>query len=83
MKAAKEFYLEALKGGVCTVTFEKVNGSERVMRCTRDVDVIPTEYHPNGNGKAVSENVIAAFDVDKQAWRVFRVDKVKEFVFHV
>jgi len=74
----KDDMKKALANCVCTVVFEKVNGEERTMHCTTNVDFIPKDKHPKSsvNGR---EDVIAAFDTSKQDWRSFRVDSVREF----
>jgi len=61
------------------VTFFKINGEERVMRCTLDEEHIPQEKHPKGTGKGTSDATISVFDLDKQDWRSFRFDSIKEF----
>lgn len=61
-----------------TVTFTKKDGTERVMKCTRDMNIIPTDFHPKGESE-VQENldIIKCFDLEVNAWRSFRVDSVK------
>jgi hypothetical protein len=39
---------------------------------------IPTEKAPKNIGKTPSDDAIAVFDVEKQDWRSFRFDSVKE-----
>ena len=71
---------EELNKGICEVTFTKKNGEERVMPCTLVFDHIPEEYHPKGTGSQHnSQESIAVWCMDKEAWRSFRVDSVKSF----
>ena len=73
---------EVIQNNVVTVTFEKVNGAERTMKCT----LIP-EYLPNKveDGKQLlTENVsrenpssLAVWDVESNSWRSFRYESVK------
>ena len=72
---------EELNQGICEVTFTKKNGDERVMPCTLVFDHIPEEHHPKGTGKGQhnSQETIAVWCMDKEAWRSFRVDSVKSF----
>lgn len=73
---------EVIQNNVVTVTFEKVNGDERTMKCT----LIP-EYLPNKveDGKQLlTENVsrenpssLAVWDVESNSWRSFRYESVK------
>lgn len=64
-----------LENGILKVTFIKTSELEptkRVMRCTRNMDLIPEEYHPKGTKKVKeNEDVVKAFDFDKAAWRSF------------
>ncbi len=71
---------EELNKGICEVTFTKKNGEERVMPCTLVFDHIPEENHPKGTGSGhQSQESIAVWCMDKEAWRSFRVDSVKSF----
>ena len=69
-----------LREGVCQVTFTKVNGETRVMKCTLNESIVPpvTEVEIE-NPRRENTSVIAAWDLDKQDWRSFRVDSVVAF----
>lgn len=63
-----------------TVTFFKTSGEERTMRCTLDESKIPADKQPKGTStKKVSDATISVFDLDKQDWRSFRYESIKEF----
>lgn len=70
--------VKALKEGVVTVTFEKINdGGTRVMPCTISEEIL------KDNGIALSVKTIdadsdhiAAWAIDKEAWRSFRLETV-------
>jgi hypothetical protein len=68
---------ELLKNNVMTVTFTKVDGTERVMRCT----LLPEYLPPETSGKQLltenNRSNISVWDVEAQGWRSFRVDSVK------
>lgn len=66
----------ALKSGIVTVTFNKVDGSQRVMRCTLADQYLPEDYRGKGVSLTEAENVIRAYDVDSSGWRSFRIDSV-------
>ena len=76
MKKKREILVEDLKRNVIKVTFTKVNGDERIMNCTLHDSVLPES---NGKSKK-KENleVLSVWDIDKDAWRSFRIDSVKE-----
>lgn len=75
--------IQKLHEGVCIVTFKKADGSERVMKCTLVEDVLPpaTKEDPLSQKKirAVNEEVVPVWDVERNGWRSFRVDSVVDF----
>jgi hypothetical protein len=72
-----------LKNGICTVVFEKKDGSERVMNCTLLNEHIPIEQLPKGLKVNDNSNSISVWDVDVEGWRSFRWDSVKSFAVNV
>ena len=76
----REGLVDILRHNIVTVTFTKVNGDERVMKCTLRSEMIPNA--PTQNGELVveqkqSSNNVSVWDVDSQGWRSFRVTSVK------
>ena len=63
---------------VCDVRFTKVDGTTRDMRCTLKSDFLPDGEVSENNKKAVTEAVLPVWDLDKKAWRSFRIDSVTE-----
>lgn len=80
MEIKKEELLELLTNGEVSVTFTKADGTDRVMRCTKWMELIPTENHPKteSTGVNTSDN-ITVFDLEKGGWRSFNITKVKEY----
>lgn len=70
--------LEQLRERVCRVIFTKVNGEERDMQCTLNMDLIPTEKQPK-TGKEYNDAVVRAFDINKEEFRSFRVENIISF----
>lgn len=63
-----------------TVTFFKTSGEERTMRCTLDESKIPSDKQPKGTStKKVSDATLSVYDLDKNDWRSFRYESIKEF----
>jgi len=62
----------------CRVIFKKINGEERDMQCTLNMQFIPEDKQPK-TGKEYLDDVIRAFDVNKQEFRSFRVENVISF----
>jgi len=79
MKYTKNELVHWLHTGTPTVTFTKVNGEKRVMKCTLREDLVPFVETTTSKGttRKVSDGVIAAWDVNKKAWRSFRIDSVE------
>ena len=73
----------ALHEGVCTVTFTKVNGDERVMHCTLKEDLLPAQVDVEEviekKTKTPNPDVLAVYDVKASGWRSFRWDALKDF----
>ncbi len=75
----KENLIDMLRNNIVTVTFTKVNGEERTMRCT-----LMSEYMPNtpiNNGQVLLQEseskAVSVWDTEMNGWRSFRVDSVK------
>lgn len=74
--------IEQLRQRNCRVIFKKVNGEERDMICTLQEDVLPAATKDPITQKKVREvnpEVLAVWDVNKEAFRSFRVDNVISF----
>lgn len=72
----KEELQEQLKTGPQIVTFTKADGTERVMRCTLNESYLPLQEEKETKRKP-NDEVVPVWDLDKNAWRSFRVDSVK------
>lgn len=59
---------QKLNEGTVQFAFKKLNGDLRTATGTTNLDNIPLDNHPTGNGKS-SPMVVTFFDVTKQAWR--------------
>jgi hypothetical protein len=72
--------LDMLKNNVCSVIFEKADGSKREMHCTLMANQLPEakEVKEDKTPRAVNEDVIPVWDIDKGSWRSFRVDSVQK-----
>ncbi len=75
----KENLTDMLRNNVVTVTFTKVNGEERVMRCTLMSEYVPNA--PSNNGQVLIQEseskAVSVWDMEANGWRSFRVDSVK------
>lgn len=76
MEMVKNQYIQELRKGIRTITFTKVDGTERVMNATLQESVVPAT---EGKRTAPESNLIV-FDTDKQAWRSVRFSSIKSFI---
>ena len=81
MKYERDNLLKDLRECVIEVTFTKVDGSNRVMRCTLDPKHLPKTYNEEAETEKQfhreNKDVISAWDVQKGGWRSFRIDSVE------
>ena len=77
----RDVLLKDLFSEVLEVTFTKVNGETRVMRCTLRQYLLPQntdiKHLDEEHKKEQNLAVIAAWDIQANGWRSFRVDSVK------
>lgn len=76
----KEDVKALLHDGVCEITFTKVNGEERVMKCTLNEKLLPAqidlEEAIQNKSKKSNPDVYAVYDVVANGWRSFRWDSL-------
>lgn len=58
------------------VVFTKKNGEERTMFCTRKLEFVPKDKHPQGTGRPASTEAYPVFDLEADGWRSFRFDSI-------
>lgn len=76
----KKWFSGLLKEIEVDLTFKKVNGEIRKMRCTLNEELIPDDKKSTGDSKRKTPtDSIAVYDLDKKDWRSFRYDSIIEF----
>lgn len=65
-----------LRSSIVEVSFTKADGTERVMKCTLQSDMITPSEKKTERTKPVNEEILNVWDVEKDAWRSFRLDAV-------
>lgn len=68
--------IEYLQGGVCEVTFNKVNGERRVMPCTLKADLLPVQDQKDLTFQTLKESksdAISVWCTDANGWRSFKL----------
>lgn len=76
MKISQGSLIEMLKNGPMSIVFTKVDGTQRLMNCTKNMSLVPGDKHPKGDGKPTPANIIKVFDVDINEWRSFKYDSI-------
>lgn len=75
--------IEELQKRKCRVIFKKINGEVRDMLCTLQEDVLPpakkNDPLTQKKVRTVNEETIVAWDINKEAFRSFRVENVISF----
>lgn len=79
---------QILQNNVAMVVFTKADGTERELKCTLLPEYLP--HVPNNGQQLLTEDLpsnqnlttIAAWDLENQAWRSFRIDSVKNIYTH-
>lgn len=86
MSDKKSVYRDSLKKLLETtslvVTFTKADGSERDMVCTLQPSLLPEVVNESKEDKPkrkLSDDVLRVYDLEKEGWRSFRLDSVKNF----
>ena len=67
---------DLLKGNIYNVTFTKINGVQRIMRCTLMQSLLPAPAPDTTKARKACDDVVACFDLDADGWRSFRLDAV-------
>jgi hypothetical protein len=75
----RDDYIAILKEKVLRVTFTKVDGTERTMDVTLRADMLPPQEE-TASTKAINPEVVAAYDINEQHWKSFRVDSVLQAI---
>jgi hypothetical protein len=71
-----DWFKEYLSEKEINVTFTKKDGTNRVMKCTKQQDLIPSEKQPKGTGSTPTGDAVAVFDLEAQDWRSFNTSNI-------
>ena len=77
-KKGRKWLISLLEEQPIEIVFTKKDGTERTMKCTLQEDYLPETV---GSEKAKNDEVLAVYDLEKEGWRSFRWDSVKEVHF--
>jgi hypothetical protein len=72
----REYLTNVMIKNVCEVRFTKTDGTERTMRCTMNVPDDMIYEKKTERVKEINNNVLSVWDLEKQAYRSFRLDSI-------
>lgn len=76
----KDKIKDLLKQNVVKISFTKTDGADRTMLCTLKSDLLPVvETKEVTKKKAENENVLSVWDIEKDAFRSFRLNALKSY----
>lgn len=85
LKKFKKWLKSHLAFGPTTIVFTKKDGTERVMLCTTNPNLIPkTEVVESVEPKKerkTNEEVMPVYDLEASSWKSFRWDSIKQIRF--
>jgi hypothetical protein len=83
-EAFKETLLKKLKSEKVTITFIKINNETRNMTCTLMENSLPSvskdDLTSQKKIRQASPEILAVWDLNKNAWRSMRWDKIIEVI---
>jgi hypothetical protein len=93
-KLFKKWLTSHLAFGPVTITFTKKDGTDRVMECTTNTDLVPlveekVHYTNTDNPidfpkvKKANDEVMPVYDLEAKGWRSFRWDSVKQVTLKI
>ena len=85
-KVFKKWLKGHLAYGPTTVIFTKKDGTERVMLCTTNADLVPPveiKESTEKKEKKINEEVMPVYDIEARAWKSFRWDSIKQVRFEL
>lgn len=73
----REWIKSALRAGPIDVVFIKADGTERTMKCTLQEGVVVPHENKTERVKEPNPDVLAVWDLEKNAWRSFKLSSIK------
>ena len=80
----KEELKENLKHQIGIIEFIKKDGTLRKLRCSLSSKILPpTDFDPENYipKKTDNPNTLSVWDLEKEAWRSFRLDSLRGYSF--
>ena len=76
----KQKLKDLLKQNIVSISFKKIDGTDRKMLCSLKEDILPViESKELTKKKAENENILPVWDIEKNAFRSFRIDSLTDY----
>jgi hypothetical protein len=82
MITTKATLQKLLKQHIVKINFTKADGSDRTMICSLKKDLLPENKNEEATPKQTKKenpNTLAVWDIEKDAFRSFRLDALKSY----
>ena len=79
MTTTKQELKDLLKRKVVQIIFKKKDGTERVMKCTLQEDIVPLYEKKTERVKKQNDETLAVWDLEKDSFRSFKLDSVIDY----
>jgi len=83
----RDFLVSILKEQRMNISFIKSDGSLRQLHCSLHPELLPMkevkEVDDTKEPRKKNFDVIATFDLEKKAWRSFRLDSIQDFSYNL
>ena len=76
LESLRKDIIDLLRGGICEITFNKVNGERRVMPCTLKAELLPERDQKDLTFETLKESksdAISVWCTDANGWRSFKL----------
>ena len=80
-KLFREWVTGVLKRETATLTFQKKDGTMRVMKASLREEDMPSYEKKTETVRKINEEVLSVVDLEKNEWRSFRFDSIKKIEF--
>jgi len=77
-----DFLRDLLGKELLNITFVKSDGTVRVLHCTLHPNFLPVRTEDQ-QPQPTNPQLIRAWDIDLNAWRAFRIDRIKSVTVNI
>jgi hypothetical protein len=82
-KKFRDFIKSALKNKTATLTFQKKDGTIRVMKCSLHEEHMPPYEKKTTHVREANDKTLSVVDLEKNEWRSFRFDSIQKIEFSI